>query len=866
MLHYIVQTIAFQLLFLIIYDLFLKKETFFNWNRLYLLLTPVLSLIIPLVKIPQLSKVVPQNYVVRLPEVFIGDASAPQITTTQLEPVVIQTQSVSLWETVFYLGMLVMVSIFMYKVFVLFRLIHKNPRFRKHNLVIVQLLRSTSAFSFFNYIFLGERIETSEKKAILKHEMVHVREKHSWDLLFFEVLKIVFWFNPLVYMFQKRIQALHEFIADAEALKQQGKQLYYQNLLSQVFETRRMSFINPFFKQSLIKKRIVMLQKSKSKQIKLLKYALLIPIVFGMLIYTSAEAQDKSINEIGKESTISDDELKKELREEYNKMKSSGANIFEGFKAFTPKSKNYILSKEEYYRRTIFFEDLAREFLKNNKNGEKYKPKTYAEYLEWKTTDEAKEEWENKTHDGVLKLVVDDLGDLTPEEQKKYDKKMELLLNDDFFKSFILMSNNVIVKVEPEPVNAPKEAENDFEHSVEVPFAVIDQAPIFPGCENISKEEQKKCISKNIAEHVSRNFNTKLANKLGLVGRQRINVIFKINKQGNIIGIRSRAPHPDLESEAIRVINTLPKMIPGKHNGKNVVVPYSLPIVFQVHDQSDVDGTETTSKVGNNDKHISEEAIEVPFAVIENVPIYPGCEDLSSNDERKRCMSEKLRDFVIENFNTKKASEYGLSGRQKVNVIFKIDTKGNVIRVRSRGPHPVLEAEAIRVISSLPKMQPGMQKGKAVTVPYSLPIVFEIDGKTTNEHQIDTSKNLLQQELTEVPFAVVDQVPLFPGCESVIGNEAQKQCTSDEISKYVQVNFNTGLGKKLGLKGTQRINVIFHIDTIGNIAKLKIRAPHPKLEEEAKRIITSLPKMIPGEHEGEKVSVPYSLPIIFQVP
>uniref|UniRef100_UPI0030FB0EBD energy transducer TonB n=1 Tax=uncultured Wocania sp. TaxID=2834404 RepID=UPI0030FB0EBD len=384
-------------------------------------------------------------------------------------------------------------------------------------------------------------------------------------------------------------------------------------------------------------------------------------------------------------------------------------------------------------------------------------------------------------------------------------------------------------------------------------------------CEDLLREEQKKCISENIAKHVNRNFNTDLANKLGLAGRQRINVIFKINEEGNVIGIRSRAAHPDLEAEAIRVIKTLPKMIPGEHNGKNVTVPYSLPIIFQVQDQSVVDETVIVAYGENKDKNTSEKDIEVPFAVIENVPVYPGCEDLVTNAEKKACMSEKLSKFVIENFNTKKASEYGLQGRQRINVIFKIDKKGNIIGVRSRGPHPALEAEAIRVISSLPKMKPGMQKGKTVAVPYSLPIIFEVaDTQLLDEVAVvgyadDTLGG------TTLPFATVDKAPILPECKSLATEKEKRECTSTGIQKFINRNFNTDLAESLGLKGRQLINVVFKITKKGKIEIEKSRAPHPDLGAEAMRVIKSIPKLIPGKHKGKKVDVLYSLPIIFQV-
>ena len=119
---------------------------------------------------------------------------------------------------------------------------------------------------------------------------------------------------------------------------------------------------------------------------------------------------------------------------------------------------------------------------------------------------------------------------------------------------------------------------------VEVPFAVIENVPEYPGCERGSNAEKRKCMSDKIAKFVQRKFNTDLAGDLGLSGRQRISVIFKIDKNGNVTGVRSRAPHPRLEKEAARVINLLPKMKPGKQRGKPVIVPYSLPITFQVQD------------------------------------------------------------------------------------------------------------------------------------------------------------------------------------------------------------------------------------------------------------------------------------------
>lgn len=122
-----------------------------------------------------------------------------------------------------------------------------------------------------------------------------------------------------------------------------------------------------------------------------------------------------------------------------------------------------------------------------------------------------------------------------------------------------------------------------------------------------------------------------------------------------------------------------------------------------------------------------DEPILVPFAIIEDVPIYPGCEGLQSNDERKKCMSQKITQFVNSRFNKNLGDQVGVSGINKINVAFKIDKEGNIIDVQSRAPHPRLEQEAIRVINALPKMEPGKQRGKPVAVSYYLPILFQVE-------------------------------------------------------------------------------------------------------------------------------------------
>ena len=161
-------------------------------------------------------------------------------------------------------------------------------------------------------------------------------------------------------------------------------------------------------------------------------------------------------------------------------------------------------------------------------------------------------------------------------------------------------------------------------------------------------------------------------------------------------------------------------------------------IIEVVEDEEEIEETIIESTETTQDEEIveveevdvaeeEEEIADVPFSVIENVPIFPGCESKKNNAERKACMSAKVSKLVNKKFNTELGSDLGLSGVNRIFVSFKIDKKGNIVNIRSRAPHPRLEQEAERVIKLLPKMTPGKQRGKPVGVLYSLPITFKVE-------------------------------------------------------------------------------------------------------------------------------------------
>ena len=483
MLDYIIKVLIFQTLFLAIYDLFLKRETFFQWNRVYLILTSILAYIIPLLKVNRVSEIIPEDYIILLPEVVLSPTAT--IEQKLQEPEVV----FNFVQFIFVVGIILAASLFLFKLLRIIQLIYNNEKERKKHYFLV-FLKNSSAFSFFNYIFLGKAISDKSKQQVIEHELIHVQQKHSIDLLVFELQKIVCWFNPFSYIYQHRISELHEFIADSKAIIEKDKTSYFNKLLSETFGVQNISFINPFFKHSLIKKRIVMLHKNKSKQVLKLKYLLLIPVLLSMLVYTSCEKSETIIE--GKPS------------EGLLKQKSEDLKLIEA-------------------RLNKLFDELGKST---------------------KLTDEQSKRVQEVKEELYLYLVK---------------KREESFISKDI--SSVPLS--------------------EIELAKGVPFAIIDQTPVFPGCEDAI--DQKKCLQESISNHIAQNFDKSIAKPLALeAGKKKIYVQFTIDKNGMITDAKARGPHEALEEEAMKAINELPKMQPGEQNGKKVDVKYTLPISFEV--------------------------------------------------------------------------------------------------------------------------------------------------------------------------------------------------------------------------------------------------------------------------------------------
>ena len=165
-----------------------------------------------------------------------------------------------------------------------------------------------------------------------------------------------------------------------------------------------------------------------------------------------------------------------------------------------------------------------------------------------------------------------------------------------------------------------------------------------------------------------------------------------------------------------------PKTPPPPTPDKIEVVEDEEEVEETVIESTETSQEEEVIEVEDVDVEEMEEDVDVPFAVIEDVPVFPGCEGAS---DKRACFNEMMQKHIRKNFRYPEiAQEMGVQGR--VNVMFTIQKDGSIGNIRYRGPDKNLEAEALRIIEKLPRMTPGKQRGRAVRVPFSIPITFKL--------------------------------------------------------------------------------------------------------------------------------------------
>ena len=237
------------------------------------------------------------------------------------------------------------------------------------------------------------------------------------------------------------------------------------------------------------------------------------------------------------------------------------------------------------------------------------------------------------------------------------------------------------------------------------------------------------------------------------------------------------------------------------------------------------------------------------FSIIEDVPIYKGCEEMMTYAEKKECANQKIGDFFKDNYNTILVKGSKVSpGKIRVLVTFSVDEHANIVDGAAEGPNEDLENEALRVLKLLPKFSsPGYFKGKPVKVPYSIPIVVFVSDKN-NE-------------------TVKATYPVYRGCNQELSFEETKKCTSDKIIDYIKVSLNYELADKaLPTALTTKFYVEFTINKKGKTEQINVKAHHKAIATDVIQLIKRMPKFkAPGTSNGKPVETRFGALIMVRL-
>ena len=296
---YALETATCLAVLYLVYHFLLRKERSFQYNRIYLLASIVLSFTFPLLNfnfnpeaLPNILNSIHQvgNEVSNEPIIEADRAFSFTITANSERPYL-------LWWEILLLIYVAGLATGLFKFLLQIRVFKEtiwykrhNTRYKKKGYFFVKTEGSLPTFSFLNYLFWDDAQDLSkeERDQIISHEEVHIEQKHSMDILGIEILKIIFWFNPLLYLYKKLLEEAHEFYADAKAAMHTNSVVYTKLLVKSTFSQMGLAY-GSHFKKNQTLKRVQML--SQQKRVNIVKLLIPLPIAALLFFIFSFEAQ-----------------------------------------------------------------------------------------------------------------------------------------------------------------------------------------------------------------------------------------------------------------------------------------------------------------------------------------------------------------------------------------------------------------------------------------------------------------------------------------------------------------------------------------------------------------------------------------------
>lgn len=665
-------------LFYAFYRLFFYKDTFFTWRRTALLCFFAVSAIVPLFNI--------QTWIEQQEPMA---AMADLYATVVLPELTLTPQPETDWKQLladgigiaYWLVVALLAARFLVQLTGIIRLGRRCPTQKIDDTTVHLLPRPEGPFSFFHWIFIYPDAHTGEElHEILTHERTHARQWHSVDVMIGELACIVCWFNPFAWLMKREIRTNLEYMADEKVLETGHDSRTYQYHLLGLSHHKAAATIYNSFNVLPLKKRITMMNKRRTRAIGRTKYLMFLPLAALLMIVSNIEAVARATQKITAEV------MEAVTPAETPEVQPQPENI-----APLPKQEPDNIAPSSQPEMNVA--PIPQQ--------EKSKKVTYKGKI---VDDEAGNPISDvkiiidHKYQSITKSTVNAQGEFRIETSPEASILFEHTKSDGsklvrFCTPKVLAQmnpDNMVIELIPYIDIKTAATEADV-------YEVVENMPEFP---NGGMTALMKYLSDNIRY-------PEAAHKAGIQGR--VTVQFVVGKDGSIGNVSIlRGVNADLDAEAIRVISSMPKWKPGTQKGEPVKVKYTVPVMFRLAPEP-VEKIDETTVVGYHTPVAGE-----VYDVVDKMPEFPG-----GMTGLMQYLSKNIRRYPAE------AQTKGIQGRVTVAVI--INTEGKAVNASIvRSVDPILDAEALRVASTMPDWVPGTKDGKPVNVKYTFPVTFRL--------------------------------------------------------------------------------------------------------------------------------------------
>ena len=534
LLLYIIQSSVSLVIFYAFYELLFKREAYFRFNRFYLLAAIFISVFLPTItfSIPELFFNETSNAIITAPVYSLVEYTLSEVTIygeSGAPSNVNWYSNFSFFDVImliYFTGVAIALLHFVFRFYQLSNFFKQSKVTIHRGLRIIYTAPGTPVFSFFNYIFIDKKLLDSDEEIvkIIEHEKIHIRQKHSVDIIIAEIIAIIQWYNPIVYILKKSLKENHEFIADNNVVVAYPDIIAYSRLLIENSSIVKTNILTHNFSYSLLKRRLFMIKKTKSPLRFSLKLVVALMALNLVLIACSGPVQKDDIDISSQNENVKAEEANSTIFTVVEKapVYSGGMNALINFLATNIEYPEE--AKEKGIQGRVFLNFIV------EKDG---------------SIDSVK--------------VLHGIGGGCDEEAVRVVSSMPNWSPGIQRDQPVRVSYNLPIKFT---------LDNKVADSI---YAVVEVMPQFTG----GMDKLMSFLANNIKY-------PEVAKAAGVQGR--VFVSFVVEADGSVTEAKIlRGIGSGCDKEALRVVNSMPKWSPGLHDGKPVRVQYNLPIKYALN-------------------------------------------------------------------------------------------------------------------------------------------------------------------------------------------------------------------------------------------------------------------------------------------